>query len=128
VSLTETSLTGKPDAGNPPVRFGGRGSGNAALPTPIKNRRCAREFRTTVRSSSRSRQSSNDVRRVFHQLAERRRPPGGKQQQGSQREAHRRDVAGGNRFEGVLVVAWTEQQSSEFVQHAAEDEDERHQH
>src|SRR5439155_12377618 len=35
VSLTETSLTGKPDAGNPPVRFGGRGSGNAALPTPI---------------------------------------------------------------------------------------------
>jgi len=35
VSLTETSLTGKPDAGNPLVRFGGRGSGNAALPTPI---------------------------------------------------------------------------------------------
>src|SRR5437870_13281045 len=35
VSLAETPLTGKPDAGNPPVRFGGRGSGNAALPTPI---------------------------------------------------------------------------------------------
>src|SRR5437016_7089060 len=35
VSLAETPLTGKPDAGNPPVRFGGRGSSNAALPTPI---------------------------------------------------------------------------------------------
>src|SRR5438270_4156672 len=35
VSLAETPLTGKPDAGNPPVRFGGRGSANAALPTPI---------------------------------------------------------------------------------------------
>ena len=32
---TEHPLTGKPDAGNPPVRFGGRGSGAAALPTPI---------------------------------------------------------------------------------------------
>ena len=28
--------TGKPDAGDPPVRFGGRGSGAAALPTPIQ--------------------------------------------------------------------------------------------
>src|SRR5437016_945925 len=35
VSLAETPLTGKPDAGNPPVRFGGRGSSKAALPTPI---------------------------------------------------------------------------------------------
>lgn len=26
VSLAETPLTGEPDAGNPPVRFGGRGS------------------------------------------------------------------------------------------------------
>ena len=31
---TETPLTGKPDAGNPPVRFGGRGR-LSALPTPI---------------------------------------------------------------------------------------------
>ncbi len=31
----EYPLTGKPDAGDPPVRFGGRGSGVAALPTPI---------------------------------------------------------------------------------------------
>src|SRR5438874_1469093 len=46
VSLAETPLTGKPDAGNPPVRFGGRGSGNAALPTPInrqsRDARCLR--------------------------------------------------------------------------------------
>jgi hypothetical protein len=28
VSLAETPLTGKPDAGNPPVRFGGRGGVN----------------------------------------------------------------------------------------------------
>jgi hypothetical protein len=27
-SSTENPLTGKPDAGNPPVRFGGRGSGH----------------------------------------------------------------------------------------------------
>ena len=32
---TEHPLTGKPDAGDPPVRFGGRGSGYAVLPTPI---------------------------------------------------------------------------------------------
>ena len=31
----EHPLTGKPDAGDPPVRFGGRGGGTAALPTPI---------------------------------------------------------------------------------------------
>ena len=31
--LTETPLTGKPDAGNPPVRFGGRGEVNpSSLP------------------------------------------------------------------------------------------------
>src|SRR5436190_10866698 len=29
-------LTGKPDAGNPPVRFGGRG-GFRAIPTPIQD-------------------------------------------------------------------------------------------
>src|SRR5665213_439434 len=30
-------LTGKPDAGNPPVRFGGRGGRNqSAFPTPIE--------------------------------------------------------------------------------------------
>src|ERR1044071_4214768 len=28
VSLAETPLTGEPDAGNPPVRFGGRGGAN----------------------------------------------------------------------------------------------------
>jgi hypothetical protein len=28
LSLQENPLTGKPDAGNPPVRFGGRGSGH----------------------------------------------------------------------------------------------------
>ena len=32
---TENPLTGKPDAGNPPVRFGGRGGANLAIPTPI---------------------------------------------------------------------------------------------
>ena len=35
VSLTEIPLTGEPDAGNPPVRFGGRGGANHAIPTPI---------------------------------------------------------------------------------------------
>ena len=31
--LAETPLTGKPDAGNPPVRFGGRGEANpSSLP------------------------------------------------------------------------------------------------
>ena len=34
----EHPLTGKPDAGNPPVRFGGRGGGSSALPTPIVRR------------------------------------------------------------------------------------------
>ena len=32
---TEHPLTGKPDAGEPPVRFGGRGGVNRAIPTPI---------------------------------------------------------------------------------------------
>src|SRR5438552_18456962 len=37
VSPTEDLLTGKPDARNPPVRFGGRGSGLiTALPTPYQ--------------------------------------------------------------------------------------------
>jgi len=35
VSLAETPLTGEPDAGEPPVRFGGRGGANPAIPTPI---------------------------------------------------------------------------------------------
>jgi len=35
VSLIETPLTGEPYAGNPPVRFGGRGGANPAIPTPI---------------------------------------------------------------------------------------------
>jgi hypothetical protein len=36
VSLDEKPLTGEPDAGKPPVRFGGRGGANPAIPTPIK--------------------------------------------------------------------------------------------
>src|ERR1035438_1793968 len=36
VSLAEKPLTGEPDAGNPPVRFGGRGGANHAIPTPIR--------------------------------------------------------------------------------------------
>lgn len=33
-------LTGKPDAGNPPVRFGGRsGAIQCAIPTPIQSMR-----------------------------------------------------------------------------------------
>ena len=35
VSLAETPLTGEPDAGEPPVRFGGRGGAHPAIPTPI---------------------------------------------------------------------------------------------
>mgnify|MGYP000971049612 CR=1 FL=1 len=35
VSLAEKSLTGEPDAANPPVRFGGRGGVPTAIPTPI---------------------------------------------------------------------------------------------
>ena len=35
VSLAETPPTGEPDAGNPHVRFGGRGGANHAIPTPI---------------------------------------------------------------------------------------------
>jgi hypothetical protein len=35
VSLAQTSLTGEPDAGNPPVGFGGRGGAHPAIPTPI---------------------------------------------------------------------------------------------
>ena len=40
VSLAEKPLTGEPDAGNPPVRFGGRGGANqCAASTPIVNQR-----------------------------------------------------------------------------------------
>jgi hypothetical protein len=31
----QTLSTGEPDAGKPPVRFGGRGDLNAVVPTPI---------------------------------------------------------------------------------------------
>ena len=31
-------LTGEPDAGDPPVRFGGRGGANPAIPTPIPSK------------------------------------------------------------------------------------------
>src|SRR5208282_6527785 len=46
--------TGKPDAGNPPVRFGGRGGRNqSAVPTPICLRQIIRNppatFTTTMR-------------------------------------------------------------------------------
>ena len=34
--LTETPLTGKPDARNSPVRFGGRGEVSILIPTPIR--------------------------------------------------------------------------------------------
>src|SRR3989449_3192110 len=34
-SLAEKPLSGEPDAGNPPVRFGGRGGVEHAIPTPI---------------------------------------------------------------------------------------------
>ena len=33
--MTVTPLTGEPNAGNPPVRFGGRGRVQTAFPTPI---------------------------------------------------------------------------------------------
>jgi len=33
---TTNPLTGEPDAGNPPVRFGGRGEVKSLIPTPIK--------------------------------------------------------------------------------------------
>jgi len=35
VSLVEKPLTGEPDAGDPPVRFGGRGDVQTAIPTSI---------------------------------------------------------------------------------------------
>src|SRR5271157_75706 len=34
---TRNSLTGEPDAGERPVRFGGRGGANPAIPTPINS-------------------------------------------------------------------------------------------
>jgi hypothetical protein len=37
MSITLTLSTGEPDAGDPPVRFGGRGRTNHSLPTPIMN-------------------------------------------------------------------------------------------
>jgi len=47
VSLAETPLTGEPDAGEPPVRFGGRGGAHPAIPTPIlRCRDSARCLRT----------------------------------------------------------------------------------
>src|SRR6266545_3175175 len=35
---TTNPLTGEPDAGDPPVRFGGRGGANPAIPTSIERR------------------------------------------------------------------------------------------
>jgi len=34
-SLAEKPLTGEPDAGDPPVRFGGRGEAQTLIPTSI---------------------------------------------------------------------------------------------
>src|SRR5204862_5841210 len=36
ISLIETPLNGEPDAGNPPVRFGGRGEVLTLIPTSIR--------------------------------------------------------------------------------------------
>ena len=41
---TEHPPTGKPDAGNPPVRFGGRGSGHVRSPYPYLEHFGARSF------------------------------------------------------------------------------------
>jgi len=51
VSLTETPRTGEPYAGNPPVRFGGRGGANPAIPTPIRAAQAVASVaaRTTLR-------------------------------------------------------------------------------
>src|ERR1017187_2740551 len=95
-------------------------------------RSMARSFLPLARSvkcsSKASWHSSNDARRLLHQLAEGTGQPGGEQQQRSQRHAHRRDIAGGDSFARVFAIARPEQQSCEFVQHAAEDDDECHQH
>src|SRR5260221_2246835 len=40
---TQSSLTGEPDAGNLPVRFGGRGEGSSLVPTPIGIARQSRQ-------------------------------------------------------------------------------------
>jgi hypothetical protein len=46
--LVETPLTGKPDAGNPPVRFGGRGGAKApSLPLSVVVSRCAHALAAT---------------------------------------------------------------------------------
>jgi hypothetical protein len=36
--ISWSPLTGEPDAGDPPVRFGGREGGQSVLPTPIITR------------------------------------------------------------------------------------------
>src|SRR5437016_5542745 len=50
-SLAEKPLSGEPDAGNPPVGFGGRGGANHAIPTPIARRhlRWEIQFRMSLR-------------------------------------------------------------------------------
>src|SRR6266480_6311392 len=84
---------------------------------------CSLPFAKCSRDSSWH--SPNDICRLFHQLADGAGQPGGEQQQRSQGEAHCRDVARGNSFACVLPAARTEQKSGQFVQHAAEDDDER---
>jgi len=49
VSLAEKPLTGEPDAGNPPVRFGGRGDVPTAIPTPIPADAGLRDLAARVR-------------------------------------------------------------------------------
>jgi hypothetical protein len=48
VSLVEKPPTGKPDAGNPPIRFGGRGGANHATPTPIVKMRIAEKVQSSL--------------------------------------------------------------------------------
>jgi len=52
---TTNPLTGEPDAGNPPVRFGGRGKVKTLVPTPIK----------TLALSCRAARSPNSLLRLF---------------------------------------------------------------
>jgi len=55
VSLAETPLTGEPDAGEPPVRFGGRGGAHPAIP-PLSD--AARDRRRHARSRQRMERGS----------------------------------------------------------------------
>ena len=45
-------LPGEPDAGNPPVRFGGRGGAKPAIPTPIHSTASFRQIQSWLRCLS----------------------------------------------------------------------------